>query len=322
VSASFGSPVYGWVPLGWGEPLTPWWRRCSYNCWAAYNRPYAVNIAVRPSAPPAQFRNVVVPGGVSAVAGTTLNGRLMVREHLVPVASQQMRAAPVLAAAPQVPASSPHLGTRAGTGGTPQPASAYYPVSRQGRTNVEAGTRQPTAPPAAATPAPTRAVTRPPTTAAPAPGVDPTGTTRSRTPAPGSPYPAATTNATQPPTTTRTRPSQPVATPENAAPGTVVPTPTARGDATRQRSVPQGSTTTPPGPPQSISRETGSRATTVPPGAAPGTVAPGPHGAPQPQGAQGGPGVQREGHAEHQQNRSVEKGERKASEGQGAPAKQ
>jgi hypothetical protein len=325
VSASYGAPVYGWVPLGWGEPLTPWWGRCSYNCWASYNRPYAVNVTVRPSAPPAQFRNVVVPGGVSAVAGATLNGRLMVREHLVPVASQQMRAAPVLAAAPQVPASSPHLGPRAGTAGTPQPASTYYPVSRQGRTGVETGTRQPTAPPATATPAPARAVTRPSATTAPAPGLDPTGTTRSRAPSPGSPYPAATTNATPPPTTARTRPSQPAATPENAVPGTVAPTPTARTDATRQRSVPQGSTAAPPGPPpQSMSRETGSRerATTAPAGAAPATVAPGPHGAPQPQAAQGGGGGQREGRAEHQQNRSAEKGERKSGEGQGGPAKQ
>ena len=42
-----GAPVYGWVPLGWGEPYHPWWRRCSDSCWARYNRPYAVNVAVR-----------------------------------------------------------------------------------------------------------------------------------------------------------------------------------------------------------------------------------------------------------------------------------
>ena len=34
-----GAPVYGWVPLGWGEPFHPWWGHCSYNCWATYNRP-------------------------------------------------------------------------------------------------------------------------------------------------------------------------------------------------------------------------------------------------------------------------------------------
>ena len=36
------APVYGWVPLGWGEPYHPWWHRCSYSCWTRYNRPYAV----------------------------------------------------------------------------------------------------------------------------------------------------------------------------------------------------------------------------------------------------------------------------------------
>ena len=323
VSANFGSPVYGWVPLGWGEPLHPWWRRCSYNCWASYNRPYAVNVTVRPTAPPTQFRNVVVPGAVSAVAGTTLNGRLMVRDHLVPVASQQMRAAPVLAAAPPAPASSPHLGPRPGTAGTPQPASTYYPVSRQGRLGVEAGPRQPAAPPAVAAPVPGRTMTRPTTAPAPAPGADPTGTARGRVPAPGSTYPAATTNAPQPPpTTTRTRTPQPAASPEMVTPGSASPAPTARGDAARQRPP---AATAPPGPsPQTLSRETGSRerATVPPPGAAPAMVAPGPHGAPPPQAAQGGQAVQREGRAEHQPKGSAEKGERKSGEGQGSPAKQ
>jgi hypothetical protein len=44
-SASYGSPVYGWVPLGWGEPYIPSWHNCSGRCWTRYNRPYAVNVA-------------------------------------------------------------------------------------------------------------------------------------------------------------------------------------------------------------------------------------------------------------------------------------
>ena len=40
-SVGRGAPVYGWVPLGWGDAYHPSWRRCSYNCWARYNRPYA-----------------------------------------------------------------------------------------------------------------------------------------------------------------------------------------------------------------------------------------------------------------------------------------
>ena len=38
-SASFGAPVYGWVPLAWGEPYIPSWRNCSGRCWSRYNRP-------------------------------------------------------------------------------------------------------------------------------------------------------------------------------------------------------------------------------------------------------------------------------------------
>ena len=46
LSATVGAPVYGWVPLAWGEPYRPWWGRCSNGCWDRYNRPYAVNVAV------------------------------------------------------------------------------------------------------------------------------------------------------------------------------------------------------------------------------------------------------------------------------------
>jgi hypothetical protein len=156
VSASFGSPVYGWVPLGWGEPLHPWWRRCSYNCWASYNRPYAVNVTVRPTAPPTQFRNVVVPGAVSAVAATTLNGRLMVRDHLVPVASQQMRWRPSPAAPPvrQVHPIGPRRHRR--------DAAAFHllPGVASGTTWCRSRARRPaappTSPPAVATPVPGR----------------------------------------------------------------------------------------------------------------------------------------------------------------------
>jgi hypothetical protein len=81
LSVNFGSPVYGWVPLGWGEPLHPWWGRCSYNCWATYNRPYAVNVATRPANPPSHFRNAEFPNAVTAVSGATLERRLPVASN-------------------------------------------------------------------------------------------------------------------------------------------------------------------------------------------------------------------------------------------------
>jgi hypothetical protein len=67
-----GSPVYGWVPLGWREPFVPWWRGCTARCYARYNRPYAVNVAERRTMPPTHFANWSVPGGITAVPGATL----------------------------------------------------------------------------------------------------------------------------------------------------------------------------------------------------------------------------------------------------------
>ena len=50
ISTRYGSPVYGWVPLGWGDPFEPWWHGCSARCWSRYNEPFAVNGTSRPLA--------------------------------------------------------------------------------------------------------------------------------------------------------------------------------------------------------------------------------------------------------------------------------
>ena len=68
---------------GWREAYHPAWRQCSYNCWARYNRPYAVNVAVRPSAPPARYANLAVPGAMSAVTAATLVGSRPVTSNLL-----------------------------------------------------------------------------------------------------------------------------------------------------------------------------------------------------------------------------------------------
>ena len=51
-----GSPVYGWLPLGWRDPYLPSWRRCSNRCWTQFNLPYGVNVRERPRAPPPTMR--------------------------------------------------------------------------------------------------------------------------------------------------------------------------------------------------------------------------------------------------------------------------
>ncbi len=127
-SVTFGAPVFGWVPLGWGEPYMPWWRGCSDRCWTMYNRPYAVNYAERPHAPPTRFRNWSAPGGVTAVAGATFTGRQPVHRNLVDVKPQLVSGAPVLAQAPVVakPTAATIPGARPATTAVPPPAAHFY----------------------------------------------------------------------------------------------------------------------------------------------------------------------------------------------------
>lgn len=127
-SASFGAPVFGWVPLGWGEPYMPWWRGCSDRCWTMYNRPYAVNYAERPRAPPTRYRNWSAPGGVTAVAGATFTGRQPVHRNLVDVKPQLVSGAPMLAQAPGVPKPTAATipGAKPRTTAVPPPASQFY----------------------------------------------------------------------------------------------------------------------------------------------------------------------------------------------------
>lgn len=120
-SVTFGAPVYGWVPLAWGEPFIPWWNRCSHRCWTHYNRPYAVNLAERPHAPPTRYRNWSAPGGATAVPGAALVGRRPVHSNVVD---------------PR-----PHLGAR------PPALVQAPPVDRPVRGTP--GTRPPSAPPPA-----------------------------------------------------------------------------------------------------------------------------------------------------------------------------
>lgn len=127
-SVSFGAPVYGWVPLGWGEPYIPWWGGCSQRCWTMYNRPYAVNLTERPHAPPARYVNWSAPGGVTAVSGATFTGRQPVHRNLVEVGPGMVGSAPVLNRAPGVarPTAATIPDGRPTTTAVPPPASTYF----------------------------------------------------------------------------------------------------------------------------------------------------------------------------------------------------
>jgi len=133
-SSNFGAPVYGWVPLGWGEAYHPHWKGCSDGCWARYNKPYAVNTAMRPDVPPAHYANASMPGAVTAVPGAAFVGRKPVASNLVAISGAAAVSAPVLAAPMIRPEIRQAPGIKPGNG-VPRPASTSYAATNaQGRT--------------------------------------------------------------------------------------------------------------------------------------------------------------------------------------------
>ncbi len=137
VSVTVGGPVYGWVPLGWGEPFRPWWGRCSTGCWDRFNRPYAVNVAVvRPwSPPPQRWRNASAPNGVTAVPFQAFQARQPVQQNLVRVSRDTVANAPALAS-PPVFRNDPSRAATPRPVQAPPPASSFQPaLARQGPTS-------------------------------------------------------------------------------------------------------------------------------------------------------------------------------------------
>ncbi len=139
MSATVGAPVYGWVPLGWGEPYRPWWGRCSNGCWDRYNRPYAVNVAVwRPnSPPPTSYRNWNAPSGITAVSGSAFYTRQPVQQNLVRVSREQWRPRPCCRARRRARRASRAAFQRPAS--APPPASTFHPTTaRPTRTQAAA----------------------------------------------------------------------------------------------------------------------------------------------------------------------------------------
>jgi hypothetical protein len=184
VTANGGAPVYAWVPLGWGEAYSPWWRGCSQRCWNRYNKPFAVDVADRAN-PQARYSNLKVPGAMTAVPGATLVTRKPVGTTRVPLPPSQLSSAPLLATPPSV-APGPIAGQafRPGERGTPTPASALYSSARR--------TVLVTPAPRSAASIPLPAV--PAASANGAPGAPPQSVTRVRA-APGLPAPAQAAGA-------------------------------------------------------------------------------------------------------------------------------
>jgi len=75
-SIGYGAGWVGWAPLGWGEPLVPWWGRYGFigsPCWYGWGGPRVVNNIVINNGDTITadsiniYRNVSAPGGVVGV---------------------------------------------------------------------------------------------------------------------------------------------------------------------------------------------------------------------------------------------------------------
>ncbi len=275
-SVSFGAPVFGWVPLAWGEPYLPSWRNCSDRCWTRYNRPYAVNYAERPSAPPTRYRNWSAPGGVTAVAGATFTGRHPVHANLVAVRPGALSGAAVLSQAPVLakPTAATIPGAKPTVARVPEPAGRIYrdnpapPAARAGTTTWGSGA--PSAPgvtsvrPAPRTDAapvqgraPAATQPRPPSTSSSAPPAE-----QPRRAPTASTYSQGTWGAPAAPAQPGSRPSTSGSRSDQGGPQTAVPNraevpraaPPASADIPMPRSAPpatQPQRASPPSPPSS-----------------------------------------------------------------------
>jgi hypothetical protein len=212
-----GAPVYGWVPLGWREAYHPAWRRCSFNCWVHYNRPYAVNVTARSTAPPSRHANLAVPGAMSAVPANTLAGRRPVPANLLQVPTSLATSAPVISAAPPFgPRMRPTPTTAERRDIPPSAASTYAGPQRQEPGNLRAGPRPGTPVNPGSPPSQYRGM-------APAPAVP----TSSGVPASRVPPPARVA----PPILPSLSGSAGVASPKTVSPAAVAPLPNANGQA-------------------------------------------------------------------------------------------
>jgi hypothetical protein len=98
--ASFGGPVYGWVPLGWREPFVPWWGRCGGRCYDRYNRPYSIDVRDRSRRAPITYANSRY--GSTAMPEAAMRETRPVQTTRVNLPSQALVSAPRIAASPDV----------------------------------------------------------------------------------------------------------------------------------------------------------------------------------------------------------------------------
>jgi hypothetical protein len=274
VGVSIGGPLVGWVPLGWGEPVVPWWGREGFihePSWRGWGGPRVVNNVVINNTTVVNvqninvYRNAGVPNAVVAVNENRFgHGPITsVRETRLDATSLQVtHTAPQVATTPAsfVPTASrgvrpPEDTLKRSVVATRPPHSLPVPAG---------GGEQTTGPAGVPTPAP-RIVSAPPqreSVQVPArPPVGQSGVERPRTnrDQPPSPPGAPGTRRALPPTRREPQVAAPVSvTPQPpSGPATATPPAPTRRAETPQVGVPAPAT--PPAPP--------SRATAPPPSA-------------------------------------------------------
>jgi hypothetical protein len=108
VVGAAGAPV-SWVPLGWGEPVVPWWRRGHGPSWRGWGGPRVVNNVVVTNTTVVNvqnitvYRNASVPHAVVAVDRARFGHGPITARRIVHVDGQRLRplpGAPEIAATP------------------------------------------------------------------------------------------------------------------------------------------------------------------------------------------------------------------------------
>ena len=219
-----GAPLFGWVPLAYGEPYIPAWR-CSSRCLARYNRPYAAHAPERPDRP-ARYANVAVPGGMTAVPGDVLTGGRPVAVARIPVETHRAVAPPVgtppsVKPTPALPVVRPGAAPPPAPRVVPPPPSAAPLAPAAMPSTMPAAPRAPLAPVPASplTPMPPQTLPRLPAAPTvrpvpvppPPPAPAPLGTPAPSLPLPRVPSPPVPGTAPAPPAAVVPLPSAPVA---------------------------------------------------------------------------------------------------------------
>ena len=262
VGVNIGGPVLGWVALGWGEPIVPWWGRpgvAHEPSWRGWGGPHVVNDVVINNTTVVNVQNINVYRNTSV-----RNAVVVVNENRFgrgPITGARISQVDVkdlrpTHAAPQVTATPASFVPTAGRGARPPEASLKRSVvatrpSYAGPASAAGGERK-VGPPGIPTPAP-RLVSAPPRRERDAvPARPPLGQSRveRRIPDPAQPVsPPKPPVARQVPPPTRREPQVaapiPATTPPVATPVTASPP---RGRAPEKPEVGAPSPSAPPSP--------------------------------------------------------------------------